>query len=481
MKINRAIKTSVAILVFLSAGMLSGTSEPAWAGCRIENISLERAGKFTRVSVYADGPFEFVHSTEEAKDGKPYRVIIDCKDALFALPQNSFREGLPSATIKGIRTSQFQAFPERIVRVVLDLKGAVVYKVIDTGEKNRATIGILAASDPNFPVWMASETKPGKGQVLARREKQAAGSTARAETQRAHKKGASQRALSYADARETAATTEKKQTASKRTWLRRKISRYAAPLGPFPQEETLVQTAQREEVKKIEASERMAVKTTPPTAVKTEKDQIVSSSGAKPSLSFKTPTRRRISRSPTPLGPFAKEEPLVDATQKKVAETKAVRQEDASTSTSAIITEGIAKILGPESVVAKETQMLSDSLVVLAEPQKGEVDLVPQRKRVQYDPGTKRDPFAPLVDKQDMTFGAAPLPLFENLKLVGILRDDQGNRALLEDEIGFGYILMAGDRIRNGYVISVEDDRATFHIEEYGGFQIMVMELNTEY
>jgi Tfp pilus assembly protein PilP len=94
---------------------------------------------------------------------------------------------------------------------------------------------------------------------------------------------------------------------------------------------------------------------------------------------------------------------------------------------------------------------------------------------------TDRDVFLPPSEKEQMNFGEAPLPLFENLKLVGIVRDSQGNRALLEDEAGFGYILSSGERIRNGYVIAVEDDRATFHVEEYGGYQIMVLELNPEY
>ena len=53
-------------------------------------------------------------------------------------------------------------------------------------------------------------------------------------------------------------------------------------------------------------------------------------------------------------------------------------------------------------------------------------------------------------------------------------------RALLEDEMGWGYILMAGDRIRNGYVINVEDDKATFQVEEYGGYRTTVLELNPE-
>lgn len=474
MRINYATKRSVAILIFLFAWVLWGTSEPARASCRIENISLQRAGKFTQVTVHADKPFEFVHCTEEAKDGKPYRVIIDCKDAIFALPQNNFNDELPSGTIEGIRTSQFQATPERIVRVVLDLKGPVVYKVIDGGEEKGVTIGILVAGDPDFPVWSAAETKPSEDHRLAEWAKKTTTTFAGTEAQTIHGRRASARAVSHADAGKT--------TVASRAFLRRKINRYPAPLGPFPQEKPMVQTAEQEGAKKAGVSDQLAVKTIPQATVETKRKEVASSPASKQSLTVRPTARRRISRSPTPLGPFPKEELVADAAaQKRQTEAGAVKHKDVSTSTATAITEGIAKILGPESVVAKETQIVPDNLAALQESRQSELELVPQRKRVDYNPGTKRDPFAPLVDRQDMTFGAAPLPLFENLNLVGILKDEQGNRALLEDEIGFGYILMAGDRIRNGYVISVEDDRATFHIEEYGGFQIMVLELNTEY
>jgi Tfp pilus assembly protein PilP len=110
-----------------------------------------------------------------------------------------------------------------------------------------------------------------------------------------------------------------------------------------------------------------------------------------------------------------------------------------------------------------------------------ELSVVVQRRLVEYNPMTDRDVFLPPTEKEKIGFAEAPLPLFENLKLVGILKDRQWNRALLEDEAGFGYILTSGERIKNGYVIAIEDDQAIFHVEEYGGYQIMVLELNQEY
>jgi hypothetical protein len=145
------------------------------------------------------------------------------------------------------------------------------------------------------------------------------------------------------------------------------------------------------------------------------------------------------------------------------------------------IERGIGKILGPEPAVARESTPDPDAEMILEGSMSAELSSVHQRKMVEYKPITDRDVFLPPSQKEEMSFGEAPLPLFENLTLVGILKDTHGNRALLEDQAGFGYILTSGERIRNGYVIAVEDEWASFHVEEYGGYQIMVLQLNPEY
>ena len=124
---------------------------------RINDISLEKVDNFTKLTIHAERPFEFVHSTLENEDGRPYRLVIDCKDAIHDLPQHNFRSGLPSGTIKAIRTSQFQTEPDRIVRIVLDLDKPVIYKVVEGGENNTGSVAILTAHDPNFTLWSAKE------------------------------------------------------------------------------------------------------------------------------------------------------------------------------------------------------------------------------------------------------------------------------------------------------------------------------------
>jgi len=520
MRINSIKKLSVIVLVVLFFGAFLVSTSPAWGSCRIENISLKKDGNFTKICVYADKPFEFIHSTEEAKDGKPYRVIIDCKDAIFGLPQHNFKKGLPPGIIKAIRTSQFQTVPERIVRVVLDLNGPVVYKMIDTGTEKKATIAILTTQDPDFPMWAAVKEKE-KDQKIAMEKKQTKVASAEAVPQKDQKSDKSQtsllsaesspelevsekekaeptqkeriyrRAVSYTDTGEVVLSAEKKpvllsQTQSEDEDIKKEevsqiikqepalfLPKFTPEVSSRQTTEQIQSFSHREEARRIEED-------------KTQKDvssPSVSQSSSKQSLSKRRSPRRQIDRSPVPLGPFPEgQSSEAEATEKtKITEAGTEGKEDVSTGTPGSIQKGIGRILGPEPVAAKESHALAESLILIQTPQESELGLVPKRKMVYYNSGTRRDPFLPLTERQDMSFGEASLPLFENLKLVGILKDEEGNRALLENELGFGYILMNGDRIKNGYIISVEDDRAFFHVEEYGGYQIMVLELNLEY
>ena len=546
MRMNLIAKLSVVFLTFFFFGAFLVSASPVWGSCRIENISLKKDGDFTKICVYADKPFEFSHSTEEAKDGMPYRVIIDCKDAVWGLPQPNFTEGLPPGTIKAIRTSQFQAEPERIVRVVLDLNGPVVYKVAEPETEYEASIAILTTQDSDFPMWVAvleeeKEKKISKGKkqtkvaptltvpqkdqksdkshasLLSTESSPELTASEKKKAELAQKERIYPRAVCYADTGKVVLSAKKKpiflsQTQSKGEDIKKEevsqtIKQKPVLLVPeFSSEASSRQTTQRiqssfsgEEARRIEedrtqkdvasASAELVLdpasqtgaeeKKTPPISV------LSSKLSSKQSLTERSAPQQQTGHSPVPLGPFPEEQSSDKdkvATEKtEIAEPEAEGKENVSTGTPGSVQKGIGKILGPESATAKESQALAESLILIQTPQESELSLVPKRKMVHYDHGNRRDPFLPLTGKQDLSFGEAPLPLFEDLKLVGILKDEEGNRALLENEMGFGYILKSGDKIKNGYVIRVEDDRAFFHVEEYGGYQIMVLELNREY
>ena len=105
------------------------------------------------------------------------------------------------------------------------------------------------------------------------------------------------------------------------------------------------------------------------------------------------------------------------------------------------------------------------------------LDPYPTRSLVSYGTGSIRDPFLPLI-RAGNKHGSDRLPVIENLKLVGVLTDSRGNKALLESAEGEGYILAPNDRIQNGYLVTVTDNKAIFQITEYGWTRTVALELD---
>ncbi|MCX6833316.1 MAG: AMIN domain-containing protein, partial [candidate division Zixibacteria bacterium] len=113
---------------------------------------LQKSSQFTEVTLVCDGVTEFTHQIVEAAANKPYRIVVDVKDAVPGLPQLAFKN-LPPGSIKQIRTSQFSTDPEKVVRVVFDVAGALTYKV--KGDGNTFSLQINTPSDKDFPKWSA--------------------------------------------------------------------------------------------------------------------------------------------------------------------------------------------------------------------------------------------------------------------------------------------------------------------------------------
>ena len=67
----------------------------------------------------------------------------------------------------------------------------------------------------------------------------------------------------------------------------------------------------------------------------------------------------------------------------------------------------------------------------------------------------------------------------DGLKLVGVIVARQaGNRALFQDKNGYSYMLQSGDKVRNGYVLRIESDRAYFQIFEYGWSRTIALKID---
>jgi len=86
-----------------------------------------------------------------------------------------------------------------------------------------------------------------------------------------------------------------------------------------------------------------------------------------------------------------------------------------------------------------------------------------------------------VTEEIDFSFGEIPLPSVENLRLVGTMEDQEGYKALLEDDVGYGYLLKSGDKVKNGFVVNVFNNKIFFQIEEYGWSRVISLELAAEY
>jgi hypothetical protein len=105
--------------------------------------------------------------------------------------------------------------------------------------------------------------------------------------------------------------------------------------------------------------------------------------------------------------------------------------------------------------------------------------ILPARDMVIYDDMGRRDPFAPLVKGLHSGFVSNQIPSVENLRLVGVLRDDHEALALLENQEGYGYVLHVGDQVENGTVTAIQENRVLFQIQDFGWSHIVALQLTT--
>jgi len=105
----------------------------------------------------------------------------------------------------------------------------------------------------------------------------------------------------------------------------------------------------------------------------------------------------------------------------------------------------------------------------------------PKRLVIKYRARGYRDPFETLINDAKTYNNPIErrIPNVEGLKLVGVLESKTGgNRALLEDADGYGYILKEGDKVQKGYVLRIEPDRVYFQIFEYGWSRTVALNMD---
>jgi len=78
------------------------------------------------------------------------------------------------------------------------------------------------------------------------------------------------------------------------------------------------------------------------------------------------------------------------------------------------------------------------------------------------------DPFLAPKRTKETPLGTEPIPMVENLSLVGIVQMGDMNLALMQDQSGFGFVIAAGDTVEGGICIAVTDTSARFTLTEFG-------------
>jgi hypothetical protein len=141
----RNIVAIIGVVVFLMVGQ-------AWSS-QVTDISLQYHDGYTVARISVDGTVRFSHQTEEAKDGKPFRVIVDVLSAVHQLPAKNFMS-LPDCPVEHIRTSQYAVKPEKVVRVVFDMEAETVYRV--ESDDNSISVFFPDKKRREFAGWTAS-------------------------------------------------------------------------------------------------------------------------------------------------------------------------------------------------------------------------------------------------------------------------------------------------------------------------------------
>ena len=105
--------------------------------------------------------------------------------------------------------------------------------------------------------------------------------------------------------------------------------------------------------------------------------------------------------------------------------------------------------------------------IVQAVEEDDSTDTIIRTKNYYYRAFNRRDPFRCLI-RGDLKEVSGDLVDINNVKLVGVLSGDMQKYAMLEDKNGIGYILKAGDPIRNGSIVSVSEKSLIARISMYG-------------
>lgn len=521
----------------------------AFASVSVTNLHLTKNSQYTEFAIECEKAFEYSHQIVEATADKPYRIVVDIQDAVHALPQNDF-EDLPPGSVTGIRTSQYRIDPESVVRVVLDVKGTLTYKVKKDGQS--LVLLINTPNDPQFQTWSAVSTpqgtyaaqttrpqatpampgnensapKPVKaepakenlqltGSVAARVPDVKQPSKSEPVVTKAPKTLARQESEPATEAAPLALTDEdlrvlaevfagnedtqppapaKPGAKSAVTPTAAKTQSQPVPAPPVEpaksSDEKIKRTdsadAQQPPVRPSELKQPVTPKPEPP---KTEKSalpetkakkgaQLAKSSEAEDADMLENQSEAKSKPDAIREKYLAKSEGRYDEPEYDPALTQAYQQEEPLSDVERIrqkYRRGISFVQDDQDAARLQQQREQEK--AQEQPMMAYDEYVPHREVVIYSTGGKRDPFSPLLEDADRAAERIDPPEVRSLRLIGVLQDEDQNRALFEDYNGFAYILQTGDRVKNGFLVSIAENHAVFQIRQYGWTRTVALEL----
>jgi hypothetical protein len=485
-----AAKAVIGLLLFVGSVSASEVT-------KVE-IGYQDGATVARIAV--EGPIRFTHETEVPKNGRPNRVIVDILSATHELGAKEFLS-LPTGLITGLRTSQFAVNPERIVRVVFDLTSAPVYRV----DSKAGMIVVIFENKgvKQFKTWSSRKVvaltrqsarpslavKPVRAKVSSTTKQNQAveadrlaslGGKAKAEPAKAvQRPKVSPKSIKTSDRRFSARTySDKPPVAKAPTPVVKKSAPVAKAPAPVAKKSAPVAKAPTPVVKKsapvAKALAPVAKKSAPvakaPVPVVKKSAPVAKAptpvvKKSAPIAKAPTPTVKKTDTAIAPPKPPAGNSAKVAKVSKpKVAQgQKALAQKVAGQNPTA----SAGKLAEPKPRATARFRRKAPSAKIRGTM----VAEFPKRLVIKYKSSGRRDPFGSLIDA-DRTYDnpvEIRIPNVEGLRLVGVLSSDgDSNRALFEDKAGLSYILKGGDKVRNGYVLRVDEDQVYFQIFEYG-------------
>ena len=487
--------------------LLAGSSMAA----RVSNIDLGHQDGSAVVKISIDGQVRYTHATEVPKNGRPDRIIVDILSATHDLGAKEFLD-LPKCIVAGIRTSQYAVNPERVVRIVLDLNAAPIYRV--DSDETSITINVRDQAGEPFAAWSSAKVVAASHEGTAPTVARTPARTSSAPPARAKAPSVAQQNAAIEKDRQQSLVSQPSTPKAKKAPAQKPV--VAATDPPAPKEKSSdtpdwFLASQSNSTRSVAPVPKQPV--TPPALSprKAASQPMVAQAQPEPAqkakaVQKKSATAPVVAQTPkaTTPAPVQKARPAAPKPAPQVVQAKpAAKKSPAQPKAKAGGQQALAqKVSGSQAVAVKPAPQKDQKTAVAAAPPKQQptratsrfrrsaasakikgtmVAEFPKRLVIKYKSSGRRDPFRTLLD-DSRTYDdpvERRVPNVEGLRLVGIIESAAAaNRALFEDKAGYSYILKSGDKVRNGYVLRVEADRVYFQIFEYGWSRTVALKMD---